>query len=617
MTDTNTQTTAAHATPLFEGTLFLSPHLDYFQNGDDFFVYHNIYGYIIQMSEDLVDFLEYFHPCPRTADEVMAQFDNIFDRDTLNNFLSVFRPLACILPDDEFEPAKTHDMYPTTARWITVDETSPDAVVIYTFDTQSKNSLLKISLDKWESHLWSFIQGNKTVGEIAAIMAEEENADAADVESRIQATLSLWSHCSVQAVKLSADVVRSSKNARFGIPPYLISTMPYPRVTADVRTVVDDAGNVVDPWTDPERPMPKSLEIIHLDDEAMALDRACARLSSLLAQPHDVLKGRAYGQAVFDVMHNYAAISGDTCRVLDIGGNADTVRAFINACSQNSPQTAIDYTLFVTSEEIEKSLHHDLDDLANLRILCGDIEKIADLLEGEKFNVIYSDEFLANLPSVNVRKMSMDGSDDEDDEDRPDDGELKPAHAADNNKVTFIGEGDAVQLIFKYRLNLCDAPEDFILNAGSLRLLGNVAKLADFNTQIFFIEFGEDIKYPVQTIEDGKVTYSQHFGILKQAAKKLGFMADSRYWMEELDLDRDLKMFATTRSQFKALRQMLSEHGVSLERRPYSQQEFAALLEKAGRKKVVEVNYEPAEDRISGLVSHAYKMLRIYKDFEF
>ena len=171
---------------------------------------------------------------------------------------------------------------------------------------------------------------------------------------------------------------------------------------------------------------------------------------------------------------------------------------------------------------------------------------------------------------------------------------------------------------------LNDGNEGASLGIGNLlrhlvgvRLLGNLAKLTSFNSQMFIVEFGEDIKYPVQTLEDGKITYSQQFGILKQAAERLGFKARSSYWMEEIDIERDLKMFATTRSQFKAIRQMLADHGVELQRRPYSETEFKELLAKAGRTDVVEINYEPAEDRISGLVSHAYKLLRVYKELEF
>ncbi|MBO5753871.1 MAG: class I SAM-dependent methyltransferase [Proteobacteria bacterium] len=607
--------------PLFEGTLFLSPNLDYFQNGDDFFVYHNLYGYIMGMSEDLVDFLEFFHEAPKNADEVLERFAEIFDRDTIHNFLSVLRPLACLLPDHEFEPNKTSVMYPTLARWITVDQTDAKAVVIYTFDSQAQDNIVKITLDAWESRVWSYIKGDKSVSEIAEIIANEDGALVADVEMRIQASLALWTHSSVQAVKLSAEPCTKFRGSRFGVPPYLISTMPYPNVTALVRTRVDEEGNVLEPYEAPERCKPAQMETIKLDKETIELDKNCARLSSLLAQPHPVLGNRAYGQAVYDVISRYVPVGGEKCRMLEVGGGlGDTAKAFIQTCAERLPDMTLDYTIFTPDAARAEMLKGVLDGLKNVRILTGNIEDIAKILDGEKFDIIYSDEFIANLPSVAVRKMSLDGGDDEEeDEDQPDtaERELKPAHASDNNKITFIGEGDAINLIFKYKLNLCDAPEDFILNSGSLRLIGNLSKLTTFDSQIFIVEFGEDIKYPVQTVEDGQITYSQHFGILKQAAKSLGFMADSRYWMEELNIDRDLQMFATTRSQFKAIRQMLGEHDVVLERKPYDKAQFESLLKAAGRSNVVEINYEKAEERISGLVPHAYKMLRIYKELEF
>ena len=611
--------------PLFEGTLFVSPHIDYFQNGDDFFVYHNLYGYILKMSEDLVDFLEFFNDGPKNAEEMFTQFGEAFGRDTLNEFLSIFRTLACLLPDDEYEPKKTHDMFPTTARWITVDQTDPKAVVIYAFDTQDQKSIIKITLDAWESRLWARLKGDKSVGEIAEEMAAEDGALASEVEIRIAAALALWSHCSIQAVKLSAEPCANVKGRRFGVPPYLISTMPYQKVTADVRTKVDEKGNILEKYEEPLRCKPAHMEIIPIDDKTLELDRNCARLASLLCEPHDALKGRSYGQAVYDAITQYFPITGEKCKILEVGGGlGDTARTFIKTCAQNVPDTNIEYTIFAPDNAGNVDhLKKVLADIKNIKIVTGDIEKIAEILDGEKYDIIYSDEYIANLPSINVRKMSLGGSDEEDEEEEENrrytsDRELKTAHAAaDSNKITFIGEGDAVQLIFKYKLKLYDAPEDFILNSGSLRLLGNLAKLTSFNSQMFIVEFGEDIKYPVQTLEDGKITYSQQFGILKQAAERLGFKARSSYWMEEIDIERDLKMFATTRSQFKAIRQMLADRGVELQRRPYSETEFKELLAKAGRTDVVEINYEPAEDSISGLVSHAYKLLRVYKELEF
>lgn len=621
MSETQNANSTETQTPLFENTLRLSAHVDYFQNGEDFFVYHNLYGYILKMSEDLVDFLEFFHETSHTADDVEAQFGEVFGRETIEEFLSIFRTLACLIPDDAFETNKTLAMYPTTARWITADQTDPRAVVLYVFDVQSRDRVARIALNAWESELWSYINGTMATEDIASALAEKHGQPVMDVQARVIATLALWTHCDVQAVKLSAEPCGNFRGRRFGVPPYLISTMPYEKITAHVRTICDEEGNVTQTWSPDPRPLPEDLAYIPVSAEVLDHDRKASRLSSLLAEPHAALRNKSYGQAVFEVIRKHAGIVGETCQVLEVGASeATTVRAFLSAAKTAMPDTAIDYTMFIAREDLAQDIQKSVADLKNVTVVVGDIEKIDVLLQGKTFDIIYSDEYLANLPSVNVRKMAVGGGDDDDeeDEDLPDDGEreLRPAHA-DASKLTFIGEQDAVPLILKYKLNLADAPEDFLLNSGSLRLLGRLSKLAKYTTQMFLIEFGEDIKYPVQTFEDGCVAFAQHFGVLKQAARTLGFNAQSTYWMEDLDIDRELKMFATTRSQFKAMRAMFAEHGVKLEHKPYTQGEFEAELQKASRKSVVEVNFEPAEDRISGLVPHAYKLLHIFRELEF
>ena len=622
MSETQNDTQTETKNPLFENTLCLSTHIDYFQNGEDFFVYHNLYGYILKMSEDLVDFLEFFHETPHTADEVEAQFGEVFGRETIEEFLSIFRTLACLIPNEEFETNKTLAMYPTTARWITVDQTNPLAVVIYVFDVQSRDRVARIELNAWESELWSYVNGTMATEDIAAALAEKHNQPVDDVKMRVAATLALWTHCDVQAVKLSAEPCGNFRGRRFGVPPYLISTMPYEKITAHVRTICDEEGNVTKTWEPTPRPLPEKMTYIPVSAEELENDRKHSRLSALFAEPHAALHNKSYGQVVFDVIQKHAGIVGETCNVLEVGASeATTVRSFLKAAADALPDTAITYTMFIANNDIADEIKNAVADLKNVTVVSGDIEKIDEILKDQTFDIIYSDEYMANLPSVNVRKMSVGGSDDEEeeeDEDQPDvsERELKPAHT-DVSKLTFIGEQDAVPLILKYKLNLADAPEDFLLNSGSIRLIGRLAKLAKYSTQMFLVEFGEDIKYPVQTFEDGCVAFAQHFGVLKQAAKTLGFNAQSTYWMEDIDIDRDLKMFATTRSQFKAMRALFAENGVKLEHKPYTKDEFEAELEKASRKSVVEVNFEPAEDRVSGLVPHAYKLLHIFRELEF
>ena len=614
--------------PIFEGTLFLSPNIDYFRNGDDFFVYHNIYGYILKMSEDLVDFLEFFQDAPKSADELMAQIGEAFDAETLNGFLSIFRTLACLLPDENFETQKTRDMYPTLARWITVDQTDPTAVVMYVFDTQARRAVTRIQLDAWESKLWQHIRGEKTVAEIAEILAGENNEAVESTELRVAATLALWSHCDVQAVKLSAEPCGNFRGRRFGVPPYLVSTMPYEKVTQAVRTEVDEEGNCVALYEELPRAKPSDMALLTIDENTLEQDRRGARLSALFSAPHAALADRSYGDALLDVFKKYGAIRGETCRVLEItDGDAKTVRAFLEACQRQAIQTKFHYTLYTASESMAAALREALADLPNVEVVSGELDRMADVLEGKPFDIIYSNEYLANLASVSVRKISLGGKDEEEEEDEDEEiqeggnvGERtpEPYHAeAASDRMTFIGEGDAIHLIFKYKLSLADSPEDFLLNSGSLRLLGQIAKLSTFTTQVFLVEFGEEVKYPIQTFEDGDVAFSQHFGILKQAAKTLGFLGQTSYWMEEIGLVRNLPMFATTRSQFKAIRQMLQEHGQDLARNPYTKSEFEKKLADAQRTNVVEINYEPAEDRVSGLVPHAYKLLRLYRELEF
>lgn len=622
---TTTIETAERDEPLFEGTLFLSPNIDYFQNGEDFYVYHNTYGYILKMSEDLVDFLEFFHHETRNAVDVDAQFSGIFDAETLNGFLSIFRTLACLLPDADFEMNKTLEMYPTQARWITVNQTDPKAIVLYVFDGQSRNQVKRIRLDAWESELWSQLKGDKTVGEIAEILAESGQDSAAMLGTRIAASLALWTHSDIQAIKLSAEPHKNYAGKRFGVPPYLISTMPYERVTDLVRTILDEEGNVIEKHEEAPRVKPEA-EIIAIDDAVLEEDRHSARLCALLSEPHEVLGMRSYGAAFLDVIAKYARIA-DTFTVLEIGPqSADTAKAFLAALNDKKPGSSCQYTIFAPNADAGERLKLETQGHAQLSVVTGDIDKIASILEGQRFDFILSGEYLANLSSVLVRKLTPGGdNEDEFDEDiDPEDEEaadgtreLESIRSSDDDKITFIGESDAIHLIFKYKLKFADSPEDFYLNNGSLRLLGQIDKLSHSGTQIYLVEFGEDVKYPVQTFEDGSIAYSQHFGVLKQAAQHLGYQAQTSYWFEELGIRRDLKMFATTRSQFKALRQLLADHDVALERSPYTREAFEALLKKAGLTDVVEINYEDAEERISGLVTHAYKLLRLHKELEF
>lgn len=615
--------------PLYEGTLYLSKNIDYFQNGDDFFVYHNLYGYILKMSEDLVDFLEFFTQ-PLEATAMHAQFDEAFGRDTLNEFLSIFRTLACLLPSEDYEREKTLAMYPTQARWISVHCPEQDNITIYAFDAQSHRDLRIIALNDWESSLWRLCaKGDKNVQQIIDELSSHKDSPSNGLDDLVMSCLAQWTHYEIQALKLSAEPCTIYKGRRFGIPPYLISTMPYERVTPLVRTEVDENGSIIAPYEEPLRVKPKGMRLEHIDEETLQRDRLATRLSSVLATPHEVLQNQSYAQRIFACAEQHCQIKDEPFSVLDIGGGlGETAQGFIAAFQEKYPQKQIQYTIYAPNEEFAQLQREQTKHLPQLRILIGQPDDLAKTLDEQKFDFILCDEFLADLEAVSVRKMTLGGQNDEENLDDdpesealPDDTEL-PAPATQRpggeEKLTFIGEGDAIQLIFKHKLRLNDAPEDFYLNSGSLRLLSQIQKLCKFSTQVFLIEFGEEVKYPVRTFEENSVAYSQHFGVLRQAAQNMGFTASLSYWMQDLDLQRDTSMFATTRSQFKALRRLLADHNVNLQRQPYTETQMRQILSEAGLENaIVELNFEPAEDRISGLVPHSYRLLRLFKEIEF
>ena len=125
----------------FEGTLSLSRQIDYFCNDDEFYVYHNLFGYILKMSEDVVEFLEYFRAEPRTPEETLERFAGQFSRDMIADFATVFVMQCCLLKEPDAGEKKVLEMFPMHARWIVADQTDPEAIKLYAVDRDTNASV--------------------------------------------------------------------------------------------------------------------------------------------------------------------------------------------------------------------------------------------------------------------------------------------------------------------------------------------------------------------------------------------------------------------------------------------------------------------------------------------
>ena len=218
----------------FEGQLQLSSNLDYFRNGDEFYVYHNLFGYILKMSHDVIEFLEYFRPEPRDATDALQHFHGRFSDDMIGEFANVLAIQSCLLAPDETEETKLMKMHPMHARWITVHDPDDGPVTIYALDQETKAHIYVARLDGWDSQLWRAINGEKTVAELVEEMRNVSGSPVQGLEQRVLATLAQLTHCDMQVLKMSGQPASTYKHRRHGTPPYLISTMPYEKVTAEL-----------------------------------------------------------------------------------------------------------------------------------------------------------------------------------------------------------------------------------------------------------------------------------------------------------------------------------------------------------------------------------------------
>jgi len=581
----------------FDGLLIRSPNIDYFRDGDDFYVYHNLFGYILKMSEDLVEFIEYFKE-PRAAMETMEALDGRFSDDMIGEFANVLALQSCLLDPERKEESRMLLMIPMRARWLVVHEPAEGPVTLYSLDHATKSHIRVVELSAWDSQLWRWIDGETKVEDLVEKMRGVEGSPTSGVEDLVLVSLSRLIHCDMQVLKLSTKPASTFKHRRHGTPPYLISSMPYEKITASIRGAATPSVSF------------QGMQLVPIDDELLARDGAENRFGTLFSKPHSALGGETYGGALLNWIDAKQALP-QPLRILEVGGGpGDMANAFLNKLKESRPElyAQTTYTLFASSELDGDWQKAKLSGHPCASFMVGDPMKLRAVLEGE-FDLVLCNEFAADLDAAMVRKLSPEIEEEDEDEE----GEESSTNGKQKGRDTFIGEGDSVHVIFKYALPLEDSPSEFYLNIGAIRLLEQIDKVLSPDGQAVLIEFGEMFHYPVRTVEDGGVSFSLHFGHLAHVAKRLKLTSEFDYLMEALGMQRDTKMLATTRSQYKALRHFFAAQGGVLERRAYTQEEFEGLLTQLGLGdgELQDIAYEPLEDRALGLVTHSMKVLRL------
>jgi protein-L-isoaspartate O-methyltransferase len=557
-----------------------SAHLTPFAHMGTVYLYHELYGYILAMSPDILAFLDAFavtNGGGGDTEAIVRKHAGRFGEQPPEQFVEVFVQFACLVEPDEEEGEGIWPMVPVKGRWNVWRRGDDGAVTLYC--AWGERPLARVALSLSESRMWDAFDGERRLAEL------RRDFDPPALAALVRRLTS----SEVQAIKLSPLPLKAFKGRADLQPPYLTSTMPYPRYQRGASDVTDSGTRTT------------STERYHREQIADAeaqFDHQETTLSHLLRRPHPALAGRSYGAALVDALAARGLLPATgPVRILEIGGGLGYVAAAV-ATALAARGLAPRYEILELSPALAAAQRERIAALPPGTVTIRPGDCLTAPLEPAAYDLILANEMIGDLPAVELTHAQLGIGE-----------ELSPA--ARRERLAALGEVGA--LIEQHGLALDDAPDPFYVNTGALSLLARLpAALAPGGAAIL-TEFGERERYPRLSTHLDHPELSIHFGHLERAAARLGLQAELVYVMDLLDLDRDQRGLATTRSYFRALQALCADFGVEIEKIGYTEPMFDALLATAGdalrRDRIGELRFDRIEDRLMGLVPHEFKAL--------
>ncbi|MCG8421300.1 MAG: SAM-dependent methyltransferase [Proteobacteria bacterium] len=608
-----------------ESVLRRSEHLSAFAHLGELYLYHDLYGYILKMSPDILAFLaEFEHPAE--VAEVCQRHAGAFDGQSPQEFVDTFIQFACLVPLDEDEIDAIWCMVPVKSRWNVWRRDSDGSVTFYT--AWGEREAKRVALTRDQTEVWDALDGERRLSEF------RDRNDSALILDLIPRLV----HHDMQALKLSAFPMSTYKGRHNLRPPYLTSTMPYAPYPLDSRgdsgTVrkngetsdaaqpltasanqVDEqgrmsrhgmprgvptersgwaAGDSISSQADTTAKPGKYISTTgyyreQIADAEAQFDHRETTLSHLFRVPHPALQGRTYGQALVDALSARQLLpAAGSVRVLEIGAGLGFVARDVHT-------RLIEKGLEVGYEIVELSptlARVQRQRLAELGVSIRE-EDVLQAELGSAFDLILANEIISDLPAVELTRAEV-GAD------------LAPQ----KRTAVLAVLGEVGQLISELGLNLDDAPERFYLNSGTIELMRRAWRALAPGGVCLLTEFGELAMYPRLSTQLDHPELSIHFGHMQTAARAIGFEVGFEYIIDFLDFDRSMRGMATTRSYFRALSWMLRESGIELKKIGYTESMFDQLIaDKLSRADIGELHFDRIEDRLMGLVPHEFKAL--------
>jgi hypothetical protein len=546
-----------------------SQHLSTFAHQGAVYLYHDLYGYLLQMSPDLLGLLDAFDGPTRAAD-VCTRYADAFDGQAPQQFVDIFYQHACLIEPDDDEVYGIWPMIAFKGKW-NVWRRHGDRVTLWT--AWGDRPVRTVELDAAETAMWDAFDGENRLNELRA---KHDGAKLAALVQRL-------AHSDVQAIKLSAFPQSMYAKRPAMAPRYLGSTMPY------------RSWKPGDPLEEPVADVTTNDYYKDVSDADAQFDHQETTLSHLFREPHPALHGKTYGAALVDALAVQGRLPAKTVRVLEIGGGLGFVaRAACEALQARGLE--VEYTIQELAPALAAAQRARTAGLP-VTVLEGDV--LAAELPADAFDLIIANEMVGDLPAEQHSRtevgMDVDGG-----------GEVDPA------RLAALGRAGA--LVVELNIPLADATEPFYLLTGAFELMIRIARwLAPDGTAVV-TEFGDRTMWPKLSSHLDHPELSTHFGHLLIAAQAKGLSGSIEFVMDLIDMERSLEGLATTRSHFRALRAMLADAGVDLPKLGYTREMLTERVAgKVDLADIGELRWDRIEDRLMGLVPHEFKALVVRK----
>ncbi|HWO20596.1 MAG TPA: SAM-dependent methyltransferase [Kofleriaceae bacterium] len=551
--------------PVLPARLRRSQHLSWFTHLGAVYLFHDLYGYLMEMSSDIADMIQSFDTGVDTAETIEYYRGRLGDADP-RQFVDVLAAHAVLVDPSEDEIEGLWAFVPIKAKW-NVWQRRDDRLTLWT--AWGERPVSQLFLDPEETKLWDAFDGTKRLIEMRH---HHDNAKLIALVRRLV-------HSDVQALKLSMMPAAVYAKRPAMAPAYLTSTMPYAR------------------WT-PGTPVPAAPMLSAGAGDAGAgtaaePDQHETTLSHLLRVPHPALRGRTYGEALADVLLARGAVPEGRVRVLEIGpGQGYVARDVIARLGAAGREVA--YTIVEVSPTLAAAQRERLGDTATW--IEGDVlgEGVRARLVDGLYDLVIANEVVGDLPAQQVTRADLGLG--------PEDGTV------DRAKLRALGPGAA--LAADLGVSLDDATEPAYLQTGAWQLMAQIARwLAPGGTAVV-TDFGDAAGWPKLVTNLDVPELSTHFGQLLQLARGAGLVGDVQFVIDLLDFDRAQQGLATTRSHFRALRALAADAGVELAKIGYTPELLAAAVgDKLDLGAIGELRWDKIEDRLMGIVPHELRAL--------